>query len=604
MSYSSTYTCPNQVHARRDRYFRWLAISIICVALFASFRIGLVRGLSDSIGQASWGRVLFAVGAAVTEMEHGGYGYTTSNVVETVLIYAGLVSDSEILAKLGTKFPDNLKNTPLMNAAIDKAVHFKWPFNPNEQVRGSAGDDLGFVDYTRLSFYLFGFKISSLYFTYFVIFGISVSAFVHAFRDRPNRLALIVVICVANGLVLASGLMNPDKLGALADPRFLSILAIVPGLHLCCLMLDEPAPSSKNAALAVLQSLILIFAFWIRASAIWVIFATILLAVILTIHELRSHKFKLLRLWSIGIFAGIWTLQALYVSIVLHPVYKQKGEITHHVLWHSVFYPLQFHPKWNAKYAAQYDNATFDVLPQTAAIKYLLRNPPSDPDSVYLTPDRKYLRVSAAETYIRAAFFEFLFNDPKFVLEALFIYNPIRMTRILTDLLNSTRPYFVLPYFAIGSVFLIMAGFLTAVDAEWRRFRGGVLLVTAAFFVSLLPVLPTAPDYTTVGDQYFMLLVMLGSWAMFGMCAGLRGCAGLVRSLNISPTMLLPRSRFTYLRHGDGDSTGLACFDSQVEPSRAFRFTPAWTFAWAIPRIVRRLPYKWGTNHDEPHRGT
>src|SRR5262249_18509475 len=155
--------------------------------------------------------------------------------------------------------------------------------------------------------------------------------------------------------VLASGFMNPENLGAVADPRFLGVLAVVPGLHLCCLMLDEPDPSLKRAALAVLQSVVLIFAFWIRASAIWVIFATILLAVILTIHELRSHKFKLLRLWSIGIFAGIWALQTLYVSIVLHPVYKQNGEITHHVLWHSVFYPLQFHPKWNERYAAQFD---------------------------------------------------------------------------------------------------------------------------------------------------------------------------------------------------------------------------------------------------------
>lgn len=602
MSYSSTYTCPTKGHARSKRYFRWLAIGIICVALFASFRIGLVRGLSDSIGQASWGRVLFAVGAAITEMKHGGYGYTTSNVVETVLIYAGLVSDSEILAKLGTKFPDNLKNAPLMNAAIDKAVHFKWPFDPNEQVRGSAGDDLGFVDYTRLSFYLFGFRISSLYFTYFVIFGISVSAFVHAFRDRPNRLALIVVISVAHGLVFASGLMNPEKLGAVADPRFLSVLAVVPGLHLCCLMLDEPTPSPKNAALAVLQSVILIFAFWIRASAIWVIFATILLAVVLSIHELRSHKFKLLRLWSIGILASIWALQALYVSIVLHPVYK-KGEIAHHVLWHSVFYPLQFHPKWNERYAAKYDNATFDVLPQTAAIKYLLRNPPIDPDSVYLTADRKYLRVSAAETYIRKAFFEFLLNDPKFVLEALFIYNPIRMTRILTGLLNSTRPNFVLPYLAIGSAFLIMAGFLTAIDVEWRRFRGGVLLVTAAFFVSLLPILPTAPDYATMGDQYFMLLVMLGSWAIFGMSVGVRGCAGLARSFEIS-TILLPRRSFTCSRRGGGDSIGPACFDNEVEPNTAFRFTRAWTLAWAIPRIVRRLSYNWSTNRDEPYRGT
>jgi len=601
MPYSSTCTCPNRGHARSNRYFRWLAVGIICVALFASFRIGLVRGLSDSIGQASWGRVLFAVGAAITEMEHGGYGYTTSNAVETVLIYAGLGSDSEILAKLGTKFPDNLKNTTLMNAAIDKAVHFKWPFNPNEQVRGGGGDDLGFVDYARLSFYLFGFRISSLYFTYFIIFGISVWAFVHAFRDRPDRLALIVVASVANGLVLASGLMNPEKLGAVADPRFLGVLAVVPGLHLCCLMLDEPAPSPKSAILAVLQSVILIFTFWIRASAVWVIFATTLLAVILTTYELRSHKFKLLRLWSIGIFASIWALQAVYVSIVLHPVYKQKGEITHHVLWHSVFYPLQFHPKWNEKYAAQYDNTIFDDLPQTAAIKYLLRNPPSDPDAIYLTPDHKYLRSSAAETYIRKAFFELLFNDPRFVLEALFVYNPIRMTRILTDLLSSTRPHFDLPYLAVGSALLVMAGFLTAIGAGWRRVGGGVLLVTVAFFVSLLPVLPTVPDYGTMADQYFMLLVMLGSWVVFGMSAGLRGCAGLARSFNISPTMLLPRSRFTYLRQGDGDSTGLACFDSQIEPNRAFRFTRAWTFAWAIPRIVRCLPYKWGTNPDEPH---
>jgi hypothetical protein len=38
---------------------------------------------------------------------------TTSNVVETVLIYAGLVSDSETLAKLRTKFSDLLKIPPL-----------------------------------------------------------------------------------------------------------------------------------------------------------------------------------------------------------------------------------------------------------------------------------------------------------------------------------------------------------------------------------------------------------------------------------------------------------------------------------------------------------
>src|SRR5262249_28336857 len=155
---------------------------------------------------------------------------------------------------------------------------------------------------------------------------------------------------------------------------------------------------------------------------------------------------------------------------------------------------------------------------------------------------------------------------------------------------------------AIGSAFLIMAGFLTLVDIEWRRFRGGVLLVTAAFFISLLPVLPTAPDYTTVADQYFMLLVMLGSWAIFGMSAGVSRCTGLARSFKISPAMLVPRWSFTHLRRGGGDSIGAACFDNEVEPNSAFRFARAWTLAWAIPGIVRRLAYKWSTTRNEPYR--
>ena len=78
--------------------------------------------------------MLFAIGAEVTKMEHGGYGYTISHVVESVLIQAGLTGNDQKLAGLGTKFSDNLRNSMLINAAIDKAVHFKWPFNANEQV--------------------------------------------------------------------------------------------------------------------------------------------------------------------------------------------------------------------------------------------------------------------------------------------------------------------------------------------------------------------------------------------------------------------------------------------------------------------------------------
>src|SRR5262245_22103652 len=212
-----------------DRLFLWLAVAIVCISLTAAFRLGVERGLRDTIGNGSWGRILFGVGTAITQMDHGGYGYALSTVIETILTYGGLTDDAKILAPLGVKFPDNLRDPALINAAIDMAAEFEWPFNPEEAIRGRGGDDLGFVDYVRLSFLVFGHNIQSLYYTYFLIFGISAAIFLWTFRSRPARLMLLVITSVAQTILFASNLFESHNLGSISDPRFLSILAVVPG---------------------------------------------------------------------------------------------------------------------------------------------------------------------------------------------------------------------------------------------------------------------------------------------------------------------------------------------------------------------------------------
>jgi len=76
--------------AKTARLFLWLAVAIVCVSLLATFRLGVERGLRDTIGNGSWGRILFGAGTAITQMDHGGYGYALSTVVETILTYGGL----------------------------------------------------------------------------------------------------------------------------------------------------------------------------------------------------------------------------------------------------------------------------------------------------------------------------------------------------------------------------------------------------------------------------------------------------------------------------------------------------------------------------------
>src|SRR5215472_15436158 len=517
--------------AKTARLFLWLAVAIVCVSLLATFRIGVDRGFRDSIGDGNWGRILFGVGTAITQMDHGGYGYALSTVIETILKFGGLTDDPKILAPLGVEFPNNLRDPALINAAIDKAARFKWAFNPEDAIRGSGGDDLGFVDYVRLSFLVFGHKIESLYYTYFLIFGASAAVFLWTFRSRPAHLMLLIITSVAQIFLFSSILLAPHNLRSIADPRFLSIMATVPGLHLGCLLLDRSPPLISNIASAIVQSIILVFAFWIRASAIWVILAVAVFAGLITIWGLLKRRNELRRVWCLGILLAVLAVHTLWVTMTLHPIYRSEGEISHHVFWHAVFYQLQFHPRWNERYAASYDFATFDELPRVAARKYLLRHPPPHPEQMYLTQDRQYLRIAPSEVYIRKAYFEFFANDPRFILESLLIYNPLGMAVVFAGYLSSLDGTTVMELLSASVVLLILAGFLVADSDQRRLFKHGALLATGGFFVSLLPILLTMPNYPTMGDQYFALLIMLGCWAVLVLAIGLRALLGSARQV-------------------------------------------------------------------------
>ncbi len=68
----------------RQRVFLATAIAIILLDVFAAFRTGILRDLHAMFADQSWGRVQFSIGAAITSLD-GGYGYTTSDVIKTIL---------------------------------------------------------------------------------------------------------------------------------------------------------------------------------------------------------------------------------------------------------------------------------------------------------------------------------------------------------------------------------------------------------------------------------------------------------------------------------------------------------------------------------------
>ena len=484
-----------------------IAAAMIGLFLWAAFRSGLVRDLHSTFADQSWGRVQFAIGSAITSLYHGGYGYTISDVIRGVLANAGLTATPDLLKAAGLTFPENLRDPVVIESAIKKAIVHNWPFNPNEQVTGSSGDDVGLVDYVRLSFILFGAKVIGFFLTYFTLVATSFLAAIIAFRKVPGILALFVLYAVALFVLFKSALLDLDVVGIL-DPRFLSTLALVPAAHIALAILVRLRPSAEQVGLVAIQSAILIFGYWIRSSAFWTMLGLIGFVILIAGYALwRRQPEQLVRNWPFAVLGLLAAGHFMYVSLALHPVYQSANERPHHPLWHALLFGVATHPDWLTKHAPQFELG--DAVPEMLARKYLERHPPENPDAVYLTPDRKHLRIGVAETYKRKAFLEFLVNNPRFVLEAYFIHNPKLVKDAFVRYLSSLDRLSVAEWAIIFLASLISATFLFADPSGQWEFFFATLILMGGFLLSIAPVLFTAPSPHTLADQFFMLVAII-----------------------------------------------------------------------------------------------
>ena len=281
------------------------AVASCAALLFIAFHIGCLRGLDHTIGMDAWGRMLFGIGGAITDQVFGIKGYALGRTIESILFLNGLTGDAVTLQNLEVGYPENLRNPMLIQDAIEQAA--SSPYGPGV-LRGVSGDDPGFIDFVKLSFTLFGRTVLSLYLTYFVLVAIEVAAFLVAFRNRPSCLALLTVLLVAHTCVINSSLFDHDiGLGSVNNPRFLSVLAIIPALHVVMLVIWREPMTLGGIILVAIQSLLAALAIWIRSSAAWVIIALLALLAGSLIIDLRRRRREgwgrtLIFNWPIAIF--------------------------------------------------------------------------------------------------------------------------------------------------------------------------------------------------------------------------------------------------------------------------------------------------------------
>jgi hypothetical protein len=444
-------------------------VSAIVLLIAAIFRIGVQKDLVSTFTGNEWGRYLFAMGATLTQQRWGIGGYVIDSALEGALNLGGLTTSPETLGRLGTKYPENLHNPNLMQQALDRALHLELPPPDQNRLRGSHGDDVGLVTFTALAFSLFGVKIGSLYYTYFVLLSASVVTFVITYRRSSVALSCAILMLLALYALCSSDVVNlvqqvPPFINGpgsdIKDPRFFGTLAAIPALHV---LLASLLPARRftliDYAGLVVQAALLAFAIHVRWPVLWIVPALVV-SVATSIIVRRAWR----ELVPAAVFATTLAIGINVPSLAAHPIYGNEGDLLHHPLWHNMLTSLESHPAWRERYLPTVNGATGDDMPGIVARQEIAKLPPEQRSRYFYPQLPGYPTPEAVNLFARKKFFEVARKDPRIVIESFTSILPHELWQNLAAYHASHAAVMTLPVLAVMSVALCVAIWTAAAD--------------------------------------------------------------------------------------------------------------------------------------------
>jgi len=414
-----------------------IIFKLVALSLFTLlFAVGVHRGMDQLLGLESYARVATAYASLFTKDFVGQGGDAVSDTIFSDLYTEGFTTDKDILDKLGVEPPGNMQSAIFLDKIIEKMSKQKEHYSSiKHNIRGFGADCVGIIPYTGVATWLFGYTIRGQYYLFYIIFGVSILIF---FWERKMDLlaqgfALLFLVLFYSFVYNSPNFLpDPPGSGNPANQRSLSLLAILPFLHIAFVFLEKQWPVTWPTGLAVAcQAIIISFAMELRVTAKWVVYGSMLIFTLLLLFNFSKTKNQKLKTivptikisWPLLVLLAVTTTGSKFEDLTLNPAYKKAGWLNNHSLWHSVYYSMAFHPDWQKKYAESHMHWTGDNMP-FAGIKLYLDKYPEAKEDKYFFEGTTRVNNRGMEEYCKRAFWMFFKNDPLFVMEVWCIYNP------------------------------------------------------------------------------------------------------------------------------------------------------------------------------------
>ena len=251
---------------------------------------------------------------------------------------------------------DIIKSGNVSNEAIKKALALEDI--EADRTYNQTLMDLGFADFARIAFAIFGYRTESLFNLYCLLFLLLVGCYFIQFRNDKTALALLLVFLLAHYVGVAATSFVGANLDAVHNFRFMAVLAVLPVFHISLLVLRKKELTWPSGCAVVFQACMIVFAIWIRSSTLWTVVFFLGFGVVVIAGEWfvrapagagveKMHQiFRRARcLWPVGIYLGIEIAFAVTKPFILDESYFDKESGNHgHTKWEAVYQGLSIHP--------------------------------------------------------------------------------------------------------------------------------------------------------------------------------------------------------------------------------------------------------------------
>jgi hypothetical protein len=237
-----------------------------------------------------------------------------------------------------------LRDGPRLDRIIQQAKNVPIDYGlPPQMIQGN---ELGLADYIDFSFRLFGDKIASLYYFFYLVMFVSCLLYVVQFRNSPFLLFLLVVFLGELFFLANYASAYGMQLETVANSRLFSGPSLLPALHILFVLWQRLPFRAFTAGAVTAQSVIFAFLLSCRTEVAWQLAMIVAVASGIGLLLLRRSRGKR-HLSLIGRFATLWptavlvlVVSAYFAAISISADRRYAREPEGHVIWHEVMLGL------------------------------------------------------------------------------------------------------------------------------------------------------------------------------------------------------------------------------------------------------------------------